>query len=93
MLRTYLNNRTEILQYQKTSVINDYDQEDDIGMDVSCNLGSIDIHNATKVEDFGELVDTAMKLLTSVSVMTNINNVPSVAKGNKLMHSVGLKIA
>lgn len=91
-MRTYLKNRTEILQYQETSVINDYNIEDDIGIDVSCNLGSIDIHKATKVEDFGELVDTAMHLLTSVSTMTSIDNVPSVAKGNDLMHSVGLGV-
>jgi ribonucleoside-diphosphate reductase alpha chain len=31
-----------------------------------------------------------MRLLTNVSQMTDIKNVPSVAKANKLMHSVGL---
>ena len=31
-----------------------------------------------------------MHLLTNVSQMTHIKNVPSVAKANQLMHSVGL---
>src|SRR5690606_6520466 len=38
------------------------------------------------------LVDTAMRLLTNVSLMTNIRNVPSVSKANRLMHSVGLGV-
>lgn len=81
---------TEILQVQQTSVITDQDEPNEYGLDVSCNLGSIDIHAASKVKDFATLVDTAMHLLTNVSQMTNIKNVPSVVKANKLMHSVGL---
>lgn len=81
---------TEILQVQQTSIITDQDKPNEYGLDVSCNLGSLDIHKATKYKNFESLVDTAMKLLTSVSDMTEIVNVPSVAKANKLMHSVGL---
>ncbi|MGE7112947.1 class 1b ribonucleoside-diphosphate reductase subunit alpha [Lysinibacillus sp. NPDC047702] len=81
---------TEILQVQETSIITDQDVPNEYGLDVSCNLGSIDIHAASKVNDFETLVDTAMHLLTNVSQMTHIKNVPSVAKANKLMHSVGL---
>ncbi|WML23833.1 class 1b ribonucleoside-diphosphate reductase subunit alpha [Neobacillus sp. OS1-33] len=83
---------TEILQVQHTSIITDQDEPNQYGLDVSCNLGSIDIHAASKVNDFGKLVDTAMLLLTNVSQMTNIKNVPSVAKANQLMHSVGLGV-
>ena len=81
---------TEILQYQSTSDITDMDQPNDYGLDVSCNLGSLDIHKAVQSDNFEELVTTSMRLLTSVSEMTYIRNVPSVAKANKLMHSVGL---
>ena len=81
---------TEILQVQQTSLITDQDEPNQYGLDVSCNLGSIDIHAASKVKDFGKLVDTSMRLLTNVSQMTDIKNVPSVVKANKLMHSVGL---
>ena len=83
---------TEILQVQTTSIITDKDQPNEYGLDVSCNLGSLDIHHATKTANFEELIDTAMRLLTNVSDMTNVVNVPSVAKANKLMHSVGLGV-
>jgi len=83
---------TEILQVQKTSIITDQNQPNEYGLDVSCNLGSIDIHAATKQKNFGELIDTAMRLLTNVSTMTDIINVPSVSLANKKMHSVGLGV-
>ena len=83
---------TEILQYQQTSVITNQNEPNEYGLDVSCNLGSIDIHEATKAENFEKLVATAMRLLTNVSTMTDIINVPSVSKANKVMHSVGLGV-
>lgn len=83
---------TEILQLQQTSVITDQEQPNEYGMDVSCNLGSIDIYKATKVKDFDVLIDTAVRLLTNVSNMTHIKNVPSVSKANELMHSIGLGV-
>ncbi|MER2190467.1 MAG: hypothetical protein ABS951_05855 [Solibacillus sp.] len=82
--------RTEILQVQQTSIITDQNEENEYGLDVSCNLGSLDIHKAVEYADFEQLIATSMKLLTNVSTMTEIVNVPSVAKANKLMHSVGL---
>ncbi|MEF3313532.1 class 1b ribonucleoside-diphosphate reductase subunit alpha [Paenibacillus sp. GYB004] len=81
---------TEILQVQSTSVIHDHGTENEYGLDVSCNLGSLDIHKAVQENDFEQLIDTSMRLLTNVSMMTEIKNVPSVAKANRLMHSVGL---
>lgn len=77
----------------QTSIINDMDKENEYGMDVSCNLGSLDIHKAVQAENFEELIDTSNRLLVSVSDLTNIVNVPSVSKANKSMHSVGLKVA
>jgi ribonucleoside-diphosphate reductase alpha chain len=68
------------------------DKENVYGLDVSCNLGSLDIHKATQAKDFEELVDTSMRLLTNVSEMTHIKNVPSVVKANDYMHSVGLGV-
>ena len=83
---------TEILQVQQTSIITDQNQPTEYGLDVPCNLGSLDIHEATKVDNFEDLIITSMKLLTTVSDMTTIVNVPSVAKANELMHSVGLGV-
>lgn len=85
-----MNVTTEILQLQETSLITDKDQPNQLGLDVSCNLGSIDIHKAVQYDDFKELIDTANRLLVSVSDLTHIKNVESVAKANQLMHSVGL---
>lgn len=81
---------TEILQFQETSFIADKNKIDEVGLDVSCNLGSLDVRKAVQYENFEELIDTAMKLLTSVSDKTNIINVPSVKRANELMNSVGL---
>lgn len=83
---------TEIMQYMETSEINDYDEVDIIGLDVSCNLGSLDIHSAVKEDNFESLIRASMRMLTVVSDITNIKNVPAVARANKEMHSVGLGI-
>ena len=83
---------TEILQVQETSIIHDHGTDNSYGLDVSCNLGSIDIHKATKHENFEQLIDTSMRLLSNVSLMTDIKNVPSVAKANRCMHAVGLGV-
>lgn len=82
---------TEIMQLQETSVINDYNEDDEIGIDVSCNLGSIDIHASVET-DFEDLISSAVQMLTVVSTMTSIDNVPSVQRGNKLMNSIGLGV-
>lgn len=83
---------TEIMQLMETSEINDYDEVDIIGLDVSCNLGSLDIHNAVKELSFEGLVFASMRMLTQVSLLTNINNVPAVARANREMNSVGLGV-
>ena len=83
---------TEILQLQQTSIITDHNKPNEYGLDVSCNLGSLDIHEATNTDNFEQLIKTSMQLLTTVSDMTTIVNVPSVAKANDLMHSVGLGV-
>jgi len=84
-------NRTEIFQLQETSTINDYGVEDEINRDISCNLGSINIVNAIENgAEFTEYVESAIRSLTSVSDMTDINNAPGVKKANDELHSVGL---
>lgn len=83
---------SEILQVQTTSQITDKNFENNYGMDVSCNLGSLDIHNATKHENFESLIDVSNRMLIAVSDRTSIENVPSVKKANNLMHSVGLGV-
>lgn len=82
---------TEIAQSQKTSVITDKNKPNIYGFDVSCNLGSIDAHAVcATIRNFGKFVDTATQLLSNVSDMTSIVNVPSVEIGNDRMNAIGL---
>ncbi|KAA6472147.1 class 1b ribonucleoside-diphosphate reductase subunit alpha [Bacillus swezeyi] len=81
---------SEVLQSSKVSTYTDYGEEDDIGLDISCNLGSINIFNVMKNDSIKNTVKLAIDALTHVSNKTNITNAPAVAKANKLMRSVGL---
>lgn len=83
---------TEIFQIQQVSKITDYDQADEIGYDISCNLGSLNIVNLMNSSDFAETIDNSMRALTSVSQLSNINNAPGIVKANKMFHSVGLGV-
>jgi ribonucleoside-diphosphate reductase alpha chain len=81
---------SEILQVSQVSKYNDYDKEDEIGMDISCNLGSINIVNVMENCSIEQAVKLGMQALTFVSEQTNIVNAPAVANANRLMRSVGL---
>lgn len=81
---------SEIAQLSEVSTINDYDEPDIINRDISCNLGSLNIVNVMKNKRMRETVHLAMDALTEVSDRTNIKIVPSIAKANRELHSVGL---
>jgi ribonucleoside-diphosphate reductase alpha chain len=61
-----------------------------IGSDISCNLGSLNIAKAMDSEDFGKTIETSIRALTSVSDLSYIDSVPSIAEGNKRAHAIGL---
>ena len=81
---------TEIVQLSETSVINDFGEEHEIKRDISCNLGSLNIVNVMETRKLESAVAAGMRMLDAVARMTNISIVPSVAKANKEMRSVGL---
>lgn len=81
---------SEILQLSEVSTYTDYGEEDILGLDISCNLGSINIVNVMENKSIKETVKLAMDALTTVVEKTNIKNAPAVARANKLMRSVGL---
>ena len=83
-------NCSEILQVNTPSTLNEDLTYDEIGSDISCNLGSMNIAMAMDSPDFAATVDTAIRALTSVSDQTNINSVPSIREGNKRSHAIGL---
>ncbi|EKF51924.1 Ribonucleotide reductase of class Ib alpha subunit [Lactococcus garvieae DCC43] len=81
---------SEILQPQTPSVLNDDLSYKEVGTDISCNLGSTNIVNMLQSEDFGASVDLAVRALTTVTDTVSIDEVPTVHKGNKLYHTIGL---
>ncbi|WII40379.1 class 1b ribonucleoside-diphosphate reductase subunit alpha [Paenibacillus thiaminolyticus] len=81
---------SEIAQLSEVSTINDYGVEDEIHRDISCNLGSLNIVNVMNNKRMRDTVHRAMDALTEVSDRSNISIVPSVAKANRELHSVGL---
>ena len=81
---------TEIFQLQTTSVINDYGVEDEIGYDINCNLGSLNIVNVMEAKNIEDSVSSGMDALTAVSDMSHVHNAPGVQKANEAFHSVGL---
>lgn len=83
-------NCSEILQVQKPSKINEDMSYDELGTDISCNLGSINIPNLMDGKDFGKSIDTMVKSLTYVTESTDIKQVPTVQNGNELFHTIGL---
>ena len=81
---------SEILQPQYPSVVNDQQQYTQLGEDISCNLGSLNIKKALESPDFGKTVETSIRALFAVSDLSDIEAVPTVQNGNSKNHSVGL---
>ncbi len=81
---------SEIQQVQVPSILNERQEYEQMGTDVSCNLGSTNILNLMKSPDFGQSVRTMTRALTFVSDSSDIESVPSIAHGNRLSHSIGL---
>lgn len=81
---------SEILQPQTPSSMNADLSYQAIGTDISCNLGSTNIMNMLQSPNFGHSVTTAIRALTSVTDTTAIEEVPSIAKGNREYHTIGL---
>lgn len=87
---TMSNLCTEILQVSEASTFNPDLSYNHIGKDISCNLASLNIAKAMDSPDFAQTINVAIRALTAVSDMTNIESVPSIVRGNDMSHSVGL---
>src|SRR3954454_7276285 len=81
---------SEILQVNTPTTYNEDLSYNQIGKDISCNLGSLNIALTMDSPDFGKTVETAIRGLTSVSQMSHINSVRSVEDGNDKSHAIGL---
>ncbi|MEN9736354.1 MAG: class 1b ribonucleoside-diphosphate reductase subunit alpha [Actinomycetota bacterium] len=81
---------SEILQVNEPSKYHADLSYDIVGKDISCNLGSMNIATTMDGPDFGASVETAIRALTAVSDMSDIESVPSIADGNAKSHAIGL---
>lgn len=87
-----LHNCSEITQVNSPATFSEgYGYaEDSTGKDISCNLASLNIKKSMDTSDLGDTVESAIRMLTSVSDQTSIDKVPTIKAGNDAYHSVGL---
>ncbi|MFX0552934.1 class 1b ribonucleoside-diphosphate reductase subunit alpha [Lactiplantibacillus plantarum] len=81
---------SEVMQVQTPSLIDDQQQYEKLGTDISCNLGSTNIVNLMTSPDFGHSVEAMVRALTFVTDHSNVDVVPSIQKGNRQAHTIGL---
>ena len=81
---------SEILQVNSASRYDENLDYAEIGKDISCNLGSLNIAHIMDSPDFGRMIETAIRGLTAVSDMSHIRSVPSIEAGNAASHAIGL---
>lgn len=78
----------------QVNTISTYTQDlsfENIGEDVCCNLGSVNIAKFMQnAKDAEKLVETCVRSLDNVSRLTDINSSPSIKKGNEKNHAIGL---
>ena len=81
---------SEILQVSEPSEYNEDLSFAHVGKDISCNLGSLNIAKTMDSPDFSMTIETAVRGLTAVSDLSNIAAAPSIERGNRLSHAIGL---
>lgn len=87
---THSNLCSEILQVSTPSEFNDDLTYAEVGEDISCNLGSLNVAMAMDSPNFAKTIETSIRGLTAVSEQTSIDSVPSIRKGNEAAHAIGL---
>ncbi len=87
---THSNLCSEILQVSTPSQYNDDLSYAQVGKDISCNLGSLNIAKTMDSPDFAKTIEVSIRALTAVSDQTHIYSVPSIEQGNNSSHAIGL---
>lgn len=86
-------NCSEIIQQNKPSVLDKDLGFIEVGQDISCNLGSLNLARLVdNGANLGHTVHVAMRALTAVSDLSSLDCSPTIAKGNRMNHSVGLGV-
>ena len=81
---------SEILQVNTPTTLNTDLSYDQIGKDISCNLGSLNIALAMDSPDLANTIETSIRALTAVSDQSHIESVRSIEDGNDKSHAIGL---
>ncbi|MGB4779086.1 class 1b ribonucleoside-diphosphate reductase subunit alpha [Microbacterium sp.] len=81
---------SEILQVNTPTTFHEDLSYDQIGKDISCNLGSMNIALAMDGKDLAGTVETSIRALTAVSDQSHIRSVRSIEDGNDRSHAIGL---
>ncbi|KZE91501.1 class 1b ribonucleoside-diphosphate reductase subunit alpha [Microbacterium sp. TNHR37B] len=81
---------SEILQVNTPTTYNEDLSYAQIGKDISCNLGSMNIALAMDGKDLAGTVETSIRALTAVSDQSHIRSVRSIEDGNDRSHAIGL---
>ena len=82
---------SEVIQVNKPSTYNADGSFKEVGKDISCNLGSMNIAKVMEnPKDISTTVEAAVKALTTVSDQSNLTCSPSVHNGNQKSHAIGL---
>lgn len=81
---------SEILQVNTPTTYNEDLSYSQIGKDISCNLGSMNIALAMDGKNLAQTVETSIRALTAVSDQSHIASVRSIEDGNDRSHAIGL---
>jgi ribonucleoside-diphosphate reductase alpha chain len=81
---------SEILQVNTPTTYNEDLSYNEIGKDISCNLGSMNIALAMDSGNLGRTVNAAIRGLNAVSEQSHISSVRSIEDGNDRSHAIGL---
>lgn len=81
---------SEILQVNTPTTYNADLSYNQVGKDISCNLGSLNIAMAMDSPDFSRTIEASIRALTAVSDLSDIDSVTSIQYGNAQSHAIGL---
>lgn len=80
----------EIMQVSTDSEMNPDISYKKVGMDISCNLASLNVAKVMEGGNLAKTVNTSVRALTSVSEFLDIPAVPTINRANSSYHSIGL---
>jgi ribonucleoside-diphosphate reductase alpha chain len=81
---------SEILQVNTPTTYNADLSYNQVGKDISCNLGSLNIAMAMDSPNFSRTIEASIRALTAVSDLSDIDSVTSIKYGNEQSHAIGL---